>query len=120
MSILRVLLLGLLAIVLLVLALANRGIVTLRMMPETLADGLGLPTMALNLPIFVVVLAAFGLGLAFGYILEWLREYRYRRAAARERAQREKLERKLARAEGQHDDGDDVLAIVDGREPARA
>ena len=117
MTVIRVLLLGLLLIVLLTIALANIGLVTLRLWPEALADGLGLPLLAVNLPLFAVILVSVGFGVALGYVLEWLREHRYRRAAARERAERERLERKLDRAQGV-DDGDDVLAIVDGRRAA--
>ena len=112
MSILRVLFLGLLAFVLLILALANRDAVTLRLIPEGLSEYLGFG-LAVTLPLFVVVFLAIGLGLTIGYVLEWLREHRHRRAAARERAERERLERELAKAERRGDAGDDVLALVE-------
>lgn len=119
MSILRIAVLGLLAIVLLVLALANLDPVLLRLLPEPLADGLGIPVYSVRLPLFAVVLVAVGLGIALGYVLEWLREHRHRRAATRERARREKLERELARSRGTSE-GDEVLALVERPNTARA
>ena len=111
MAVLRVLLLGLLAFALLVLALANREAVTLRLLPETLADYLGVGG-SLTLPLFLVMFLAIAIGLLVGYVLEWLREHKHRAAAARERARRERLEQELAKSRPT-DEGDDVLALVE-------
>lgn len=119
MSFLRVLFLGLLALILLVLALANRQMVTLRLLPETFADYVGIG--GLSMPLFAVIFLAIGLGLLVGFCWEWLREHKHRAQAAQERAERERLERKLAKA-GPAAEDDEVLALVEQRPvtPARA
>ena len=111
MNVLRVLLLGLLAFVLLVLALANRELVTLRLLPETLSDYLGFGA-SVTLPLFLVLFLAIAVGLLVGYVLEWLREHKHRSEAARQRAERERLERELAKSRPAGE-GDDVLALVE-------
>ena len=116
MNVLRVLVLGLLAFVLLVLALANRGLVALRLLPETLSDYLGFGG-AVTLPLFVVIFLAIALGLLIGFTWEWLREHKHRAEAARQRAERERLERRLDETRVSND-GDDVLALVERPRPA--
>ena len=54
---LRYLFLGLLALCLLVLALANRGAVTLRLLPEEIGTRLGLD-LSITLPLFIVLFIA--------------------------------------------------------------
>lgn len=115
----KIIVLGLLALLLLTLSLANMGPVTLRLLPEEMGEFLGYnPT--LDLPLFLVILAGVTMGLLIGFVWEWLREHRYRAAAARAQRQAEKLEAKLG-AKGQTGAGesDDVLALLDERERAR-
>ena len=53
-------------------------------------------------------------GLAVGYVLEWLREHRHRAEASRERRQRTKLEREVETLKGRANEGrDEVLALLD-------
>ena len=117
MTFLRILFLGALAFVLLVLALANRGMVTLRLLPETLAGYVG--SGSVTLPLFVVIFAAIAVGLLVGFVWEWLREHKHRALAARERAERERLEQRLAKA-GPAAEDDEVLALADRPHPVRA
>ncbi|UWQ20874.1 LapA family protein [Jannaschia sp. W003] len=112
MSFLRVLFLGLLAFVLLVLALANRQVVSLRLLPETFGDYVGLG--ALSLPLFAVIFLSIGIGLLIGFTWEWLREHKHRAEASRQRAERERLERRLEKARGGSEE-DEVLALVETR-----
>lgn len=111
MSFLRYLFLGVLALILLVLALANRAPVTLRVLPEDLGNYLGL-TAAFTAPLFVVFFLAMALGLLIGFVWEWLREHKHRAQARHERSEKERLERELSRSRPRSEE-DDVLALVD-------
>ena len=83
------------AVVLIALAVANRG-----MTPFTLDPfNPGNPPLTLELPLFVLLFAALGLGMVIGSLATWLRQGRYRRIArqrgleaqaARERDARER------------------------------
>lgn len=113
MSFLRYIFLGILALVLLILALANRVPVTLRLLPEDLGRYLGVSA-EFTAPLFVVFFLAMALGLLIGFVWEWLREHKHRAEARSERSEKERLERELARTRSATD-GDDVLALIDAR-----
>jgi uncharacterized integral membrane protein len=110
MSILRVALLALLALFLLLVALANRGAVGVKLLPEDLAVLLGFQAAA-TVPLYVVMFAAVALGVGIGYVAEYLREAKHRRAAARHRARADKLESRLDRTNPREED--EVLALVE-------
>ncbi|MEM7643498.1 MAG: LapA family protein [Pseudomonadota bacterium] len=112
MSFLRIVFLGLLALVLLILALANRASVTLRLLPEELGSYLGL-RFDVTLPLFLVIFLAIGVGLLIGFCWEWLREHKHRAEASRQRAQKERLEKELAKTKGVVPEQDEVLALLD-------
>ena len=58
---------------LVLIALANRNMVTLRVLPDELAGFAALnPTY--ELPLFVVIFGGIALGLIVGFIWEWIRE----------------------------------------------
>ncbi len=112
-------LLGLLAVLLVIVALANREPVTLRLLPEALEGFLGL-SWQITLPLFLVVCLGIALGLLIGFVIEWARERRYRAAARRERREKERLAREVGRLRpaGSGARGDDVLALLeDGSVP---
>lgn len=95
---------------LVLLALANREMVTIAALPEGLpyADMLNI-----EVPLFAVIFAAIGLGLMLGYFMEFFREHKYRRQAAvknREAAQLSAEVAKLKKSSGS--DEDDVLALL--------
>lgn len=100
---------------LIVIGLANRGMVTLRAMPEALGNLIGLSP-DIQLPLFVVIFLAIGLGLLIGFLWEWLREHRFRaeaRARGREVVQ---LRREMDRLRDSDGDGkDDVLQLLEKR-----
>jgi lipopolysaccharide assembly protein A len=105
--------LGLLALVLLTLSLANRAPVTLRLLPEDTGAYLGLDY-TLELPLFLVILAGLVAGLLIGFVWEWLREHRHRAEAARARREAERLEARLDQAgRGETGEADDVLALLE-------
>ena len=105
--------LGVLGIVLVSVSLANRGMVTLRLMPDELATFLGVE-FAITLPLFVVVLAGIAAGLIIGFVWEWMREYRHRRDVGRKTREVQQLERELSQLKAQKNKGkDDVLALLE-------
>lgn len=107
--------LGLLLLVLVALALANRDMVTLQAMPDELSGWLGV-NWSLPMPLFLVILLSVLVGLVIGLVWEWLRE-------AGERAEHARLKQKLTRAEQELDQirranapqgkRDDILALLD-------
>ena len=113
MKFIKYLFLALLAIVLVTLALANRGPVELKLLPRGLTELFGFQETVV-LPLFIVILGGIVAGLLIGFVWEWLREYRYRREAERRRREVNKLayenERlRVAAMEGQ----DEVVALLE-------
>lgn len=102
-------------LILILVGLANRGMVTLRAMPEPMADLLGMSP-DISLPLFVVIFLGVGAGLLIGFLWEWVREYRMRaeaRAKAREvEALRREVQQLRGAAAGAKDE-DDVLALLE-------
>ena len=114
MRLVKYVVLGVIALVLIVLALANRDPVTLNLLPSDLAAWAGASIPPLELPLFLVIFIGVALGLLIGRIAEWLREYRYRKDAKVQRRARSKLEREVATLKGHTaDTQDDVLALLE-------
>jgi uncharacterized integral membrane protein len=109
----RYVFLAILTICLVTVALANRGLVTLKAMPDTFAGYLGLsPT--IELPLFIVIFLGITAGLLIGFVWEWLREHRHRAEARTRGREVIHLEREVARLKGEKNEGkDDVLALLD-------
>jgi uncharacterized integral membrane protein len=106
----KLILLALILIGIVVLSVANRGPVTLHLLPEGLS---GVFQSSIELPLFVVSLISILVGMVLGYILEWLREYRYRRRATEKAREAERLNREVERLRRQTGQGkDDVLALL--------
>jgi len=102
-----------LGIILISASLANRDVVTVKLIPEALADLIGF-NFSLGLPLFVVMLGGIAAGLVIGFIWEWLREYKQRRTASNSARSVRQLEREVARLKGEkHQGKDEVLAILD-------
>lgn len=108
--------LAVLTVVLVTVALANRGMVTLNTLPEGLVGFPGADVMAfsIELPLFLVIFAGILAGLLIGFVWEWLREYKHRAEAAAKKSEVRKLERQLKKTQAERDkDKDEVLAILD-------
>jgi uncharacterized integral membrane protein len=123
MSILRIakyLFLFAVAVALVLMALANRETVVVEMVPEALVGWFGIQY-AIALPLFVVILAAVMVGILVGFVWEWLREYRYRADAKIHKRAAQSLEREVKTLKGGtgRDAQDEILALVDGPDPAR-
>ena len=102
-----------LAVVLVSVALANRGPVMLQLLPADLSALLGFQQQ-IELPLFLVIFGGILSGLLIGFVWEWLREHKHRAEAARRGAEVKKLERELRKVKGQRDQGkDEVLALLD-------
>jgi putative membrane protein len=97
----RYLILGLVALVLISLATANRAPVALRAFPDDLAVLFGM-NYEIQVPLFLVVFAG-----------EWAREHKHRAAAASGTRQVKRLERELAvMKDSSSSADDDVLALL--------
>ena len=114
MRVIRLFILVVLAIVLVTVALANRDPLTLRLLPEELSRLVGF-SWDITLPVFAVLLGAGLIGLALGFVWEWVREHKHRSTATSERKERERLEQEVKKVAPSHDTGDDVLALLEGR-----
>ncbi|PZX18254.1 putative integral membrane protein [Palleronia aestuarii] len=118
MTYVKYLILALLALLLIVVALANANMVTLRVLPEAMSGFLGW-SWQLSLPMFVVVLGAVIVGLLIGFFWEFVREGKYRAAVRSERREKESLRREVTELRAQRrGKQDDVLALLeDGSVP---
>lgn len=108
----RVGFLSALAIVLVTVALANRGPVTFSLLPAELSGLVGF-AWTITLPLYAVIFVAIVAGILIGFVWEWLREHRFRSTAVKERRAREKLEREVKTLKTDEAKGDDVLALLD-------
>ncbi|HKK97780.1 MAG TPA: LapA family protein [Marivita sp.] len=105
--------LAVLAIVLVSVALANRGLVTLQLLPSGLSEMAGM-NRSIDLPLFIVIFGGIIAGLLIGFVWEWLREHKHRAEAAQKRSEVKRLERELRRTKAERDkDKDEVLALLD-------
>ncbi len=100
---------------LILIGLANRDFVTVRAMPQALADLLGLSP-DITLPLFVVIFIGVGAGLVIGFLWEWVREHRIRADARGKSREVESLKREVAQLRGAvatAQGEDDVLALLE-------
>lgn len=112
---LRYLFLAVLGICLITVALANRQIVTLRLLPEDMAAFSGI-SWELRLPLFAVVFLGIVAGLLIGFVWEWLREARLRAEAGRVKREAATLEREVKRLKHKQvevEGKDEVLALLE-------
>ncbi|WP_306006695.1 LapA family protein [Aquicoccus porphyridii] len=111
--------LAVLAVCLISVAMANRGMVELRMLPEELGNLFGL-NRSVDLPLFIVIFAAIVAGLMIGFVWEWLREHKHRADVARKDGEVKALRREMQRLRRGDGKGgkagkqeDEVLALLD-------
>lgn len=109
---LRYVLLIVLTLALVILAMANRAVVTLSLLPNDLAALLGWQA-RIEVPLFLVLALGAVLGLALGFVWEWLREHKHRKVARVKTRAVSNLERELAAMKDQTSLPDDpVLALL--------
>jgi lipopolysaccharide assembly protein A len=98
---------------LILVGLANRGVVTVRAMPEALFDLLGISA-DVQLPLFMVIFAGVAAGLLIGFLWEWVREHRIRAEGRAKAREVEALRREVAALKSEKTSGgDDVLALLE-------
>lgn len=101
------------ALALILVGLANREWVTLRLLPEELATVLQMPY-SITLPLFMVMFVGVFLGFAIGYVWEYLREFKIRSDLSRREREVHRLERQVAALKEKTGDGkDDVLVLIE-------
>ena len=101
------------AVALVSVALANRNVVALKVLPTEIS-GLFALNPQIELPLFIVILASILAGLLVGFIWEWIREYGERAEAAKQAREMRRLEREVARLKAEkHHGKDEVLALLD-------
>lgn len=105
---------GIVAVCLIIVGIANRGFVTLRALPEGLAELIGVSP-DIEMPLFVVIFLGVAAGLLIGFFWEWLREHKHRSAARKSAREVALLEREVGRLKTEkHEGKDDVLALLEG------
>ncbi|MFQ6550019.1 lipopolysaccharide assembly protein LapA domain-containing protein [Aestuariibius sp. 2305UL40-4] len=111
--------LGLLAICLAAVALANRDLVEVQAMPDVVAGILGISA-SITLPLFVVILAGVAVGVLIGFLWEWLREHKHRVEMRQRKKEVNRLEAEMSRMrEEKHEGQDEVLALLEERQAGR-
>ncbi len=109
----RYLFLIVVGICLVTVALANRGMVTLRLMPEELAS-IFQTSGSISLPLFLVIFLGVLLGLLIGFVWEYLREFKFRSDLGRKGRELHRLERQVKVLKDKTGEGkDDVLALIE-------
>ena len=102
-----------LAVVLITVALANREMVTLHLLPGELSGFLGL-SWQVSLPLFIVIFLGIVAGILIGFVWEWMREARLRAEGKRAKRAAVDLAREVKSLKSQDSKpGDDVLALLD-------
>lgn len=111
---LKYLILAIIGLCLIIIGFANRGPVTLTLLPDELVPFAGV-SLSVTLPIYMVVFGGIAIGLLIGFILEWIREHKHRAEATsqrREKAVLAKEVQKLKKTSGE--DKDEVVALLEG------
>jgi len=94
-------------------AIANRGIVHLKLFPDAISDLLGL-NHNISLPLFIVILMSVAAGLLIGFVWEWLREHKHRSAKNRTQKELKQTKREVRRLKGgDKEHKDEVLVLLD-------
>ena len=105
--------LGALGIVLISVALANRGHVTLTLLPAALSDLFGL-NHSLSVPLVVVIFASLVVGLLVGFVWEGLREHKHRSGKSKVEKELTQTKREMRRIKGKQSEGkDEVLVLLE-------
>lgn len=117
----RVLFIVILAAILILVAAANRGVITVSLLPESLAPFAG-GQWSLSMPAFMALFLAMVFGVLVGLVWEWLRESRLRSESSRRAHELSVLQREMGDLRRTHAaPRDEVLAILDeakARKPA--
>ena len=111
----RVIFLTCLSVIVLTLAVANRELVDIRMLPSELEVFFG-GGMTFSIPVFVLFLCGVIFGLFVGFVWEWIREMKHRSASSKKSKELAKVENELIqlkRERGQNED--EVLLLLNNK-----
>ena len=113
---LRLVLLALLAIVLVTLAMANRTVVPVNLLPGDMGTFLGFNGQ-IEMPLFLAIFGGIVAGLLIGFVWEWFREHGHRATASQKSREVARLERELAVLKDSTSvpPKDEVLALLEKR-----
>ena len=111
----RYLVLVLIGLVLLLVTSANRGHVTLSLLPQEFVPYVGRNWTA-ELPLYLVILVAVAVGILLGFVWEWMREHKHRKVAARSTREARQLSREVEKLKPSQKD--EVLALIEKDKPA--
>lgn len=101
------------ALALILIALANRQVVEVQILPSELG-GMAAVNPSYQVPLFLVMFGGILAGLVIGFIWEWIREAKERAAAARQAREMQRLRAEVRRLKGERNkDQDEVLALLD-------
>ena len=102
-----------LACVLVIIAVANRTMTTLSILPTDLSHWFGV-NWSINVPVFAVFIGGTFFGVLIGFVWEWLREYKHRAEVARKNREIRGLEAELRKLKGEkYQNQDEVLAMIE-------
>lgn len=100
-------------IALIAVAIANRGLVSLQLIPSEVAGWFSVNPQ-IELPLFIVIFGGIVVGLFVGFVWEWVREHGQRAEAARQAREMRRLEREIAKLKDEkHAGKDEVLALLE-------
>ncbi len=103
---------GSLTIVLVLIAIANRSMTELNLVPDEL-EFFGF-NFSISLPVYVIFFGGIIFGAMIGFVWEWLREHKHRAEVVRKRNELRRTKRELRKIKGEKYEGqDDVLALLD-------
>ena len=110
---LRYLFLLAVAFCLLIVALANRDSVSVKLLPDEMAAYLGQP-FSYELPLYMIIFAGIVVGLLIGFVWEWFREHKLRVDGRRQKREKERLQREVRGMKAKANEGkDEVLALLE-------
>ncbi len=109
----KYLFLGAVALLLIVVAVANRQPVDLQLLPKDLAVFLPFSGQV-TVPLFLVIFGGIVAGLLIGFVWEYLREFRIRSNLSKTNKQVKHLEREVGNLRNKSGEGkDEILALLD-------
>lgn len=109
----RYLFLAVVGCALVIVALANREVVTLQLMPSELMSIFGVSG-NVSIPLFLVIFLGIVTGLLIGFVWEWMREFKYRHDLSRKGKELHRLEREIKVLKAKAGEGaDDVLTLIE-------
>ena len=112
MRLVRTLFLIFLAIILVVVSLANSENASLYLLPTDLSSLMG-TTISINIPLFFVFFSGIFIGIIIGFVWEWLREYKFRVEANLNEKRLSRVETELSEMHAKDNKRDDVLTLLE-------